>query len=244
LFTAEGNIADANVLAFDNSFENEYESNDALKILNAGENFGILSNGYMLSIEARMPVNRTDSIHYNLTNLRAQPYQFRFGPENMAGTNISALLIDRYLQSRRVISLSDSTIINFSISSDPASAAADRFVLVFRRRQRHSGNLFSIHNNAKDKKIIPIQIETGLISVYPNPVADKLMQINFHNKPAGNYIIQLINSAGQMVYQQSLEVNGNNFNSSLKLEGVASGYYRLVVISEAGIRDVQSVIVK
>ena len=123
--------ADGNVVVFDPSFSNDYESSDALKLINTGENFGILSNDKLLAVEARKPLVSTDTIFYNLSNLRHEGYQFRFGPVNMSSVNLEASLVDRFLGTKTPVSLSDSTFINFSVDSNMASAATGRFYLVF-----------------------------------------------------------------------------------------------------------------
>ena len=136
LFTGAGTdskIADGNVVAFDQDYSNQYNSDDALKIANGGENFGISNNGNLLSIEARnAALSAADTIFYNLTNLRKQTYQFRFKPVNMGSASASAWLVDRYLQTETPVNLTDSTFIDFTITDDAASAAANRFYLVFR----------------------------------------------------------------------------------------------------------------
>lgn len=135
LFTGAGpeaKIADGNVAAFDADYTNSYTSDDALKVANIGENFGISSNNKMLTIEARSLPTGNDTVFYSLSNLRKQGYQFRFKATNMGNSTASAWLIDRFLQTETPVSLTDSTFIDFTITDNVASAAADRFYLVFR----------------------------------------------------------------------------------------------------------------
>ncbi len=123
---------DGNVVAFDNDFSNAFNEQDALKIGNASENIGIFSNEKLLAVEARKPVRESDTIFYNIANLRQDEYQFRFGPENMSFSGYSAWLVDRFLGTKTPISLSDSSFINFNIEANAASSAANRFYLVFK----------------------------------------------------------------------------------------------------------------
>jgi hypothetical protein len=131
LYTSSGILADGNAVSFDNSFSNKVDKDDALKISNAGENFGIRRNGQLLAVEARSAVSLTDTVFYDMHNLRQQSYQLLFLPGNMEPVR-QAFFIDRYLNTEQPVSLTDSTVINFSVTSDAASNAADRFMLVFR----------------------------------------------------------------------------------------------------------------
>jgi hypothetical protein len=54
------------------------------------------------------------------------------------------------------------------------------------------------------------------ISVYPNPVADKTMQLHYSEITAGYYNISLLNKAGQEVYKTQLKIQ-NAGTISLKL---------------------------
>ncbi|MBC7536958.1 MAG: hypothetical protein H7258_14810, partial [Ferruginibacter sp.] len=70
LFTHGAVIADGNAVVFDPAFDNGINADDAYKFPNAGENFGLVRNGQKLSVEARRPVNKTDTLFYSITNLR------------------------------------------------------------------------------------------------------------------------------------------------------------------------------
>jgi len=113
------------------SFSNKINKNDAIKLMNDGENFGIIKDSQILSIETSLLVTQADTIFYGMHNLQQQGYRFIFIPKNTY-FELNAFLIDRYLKTEKAISLSDSTIINFSITSDTASSIANRFMIVFR----------------------------------------------------------------------------------------------------------------
>ncbi|HEY5464152.1 MAG TPA: T9SS type A sorting domain-containing protein [Hanamia sp.] len=131
LFTSSGILADGNAVAFDNSFPDRIDKNDAIKLNNAGENFGIKKDSESFAIEAIPPVTQADTIFYDMHNLKQQNYRLVFIPKNMF-LGLNAFLIDQYLKTEKAISLSDSTFINFSITSDTTSSVANRFMIVFR----------------------------------------------------------------------------------------------------------------
>lgn len=124
---------DGNVIAFDKNFSNLLDAKDALKINHADENFGISSNQRLLSVEARKPVKITDTVFYNISNLRKEAYQFRFAPSNLQAANLHAYLVDAYLGIFTDISLTDSSIVDFTVNTDPASGANNRFYLIFKK---------------------------------------------------------------------------------------------------------------
>jgi len=131
LYTSSGALADGNAVAFDESYSDKIDKDDALKISNAGENFGIRENGELLAVEARSLIKASDTVFYDIHNLKQQGYRLLFVPKNMP-LNLNAFLIDRYLKTEKRISFYDSTFIDFSVTSDMASSAANRFIVVFR----------------------------------------------------------------------------------------------------------------
>lgn len=232
LFTNDGKIADGNVVAFDQQFSSEYEANDALKIAHAGENFDISSNEKLLSVEARAKVGRTDTIRYSMNHLRQQPYQLRFGPENFNNNLLKAWLVDKFLHTHTPLSLTDSSYFDINITADPASFAADRFMVVFIRKRIHVSDpgiagKTPIVANKKD-------IDQGSISVYPNPVVDKNIRIQFEGKPAGNYKLQLIDITGKQLLTKAIQLQNYLEMVSIKVPASASGTYKLRIISPSG----------
>lgn len=136
LFTGTGPqavIADGNVIAFSSLFSNKIDRDDALKIVNGGENFGLLCDGKLLAIEARQNPIITDTLFYYISNVRQQKYQLRFEVENMQDISLQPVLVDSYTNVYTPLSLTDSTFVTVSFTSDPASRASNRFKVVFRQ---------------------------------------------------------------------------------------------------------------
>lgn len=131
LVTAGGNLADGNRVVFDSQYSNMVDGNDAIKFLNPSENFGLLRDNKVLAVEARQPIAAGDTIFYNMTNLVPQIYKLEIAPENISAAGITCELIDRYLHTRSIINLNDSNHFNIEITSDPASKAINRFIVVF-----------------------------------------------------------------------------------------------------------------
>jgi hypothetical protein len=105
---------------------------DAAKINNFTENFCILRNNTNLMMESRPVITENDTTFYTMWWLNQGNYQLEFAPSQLAHPGLGAWLQDAYLNTTTMISLTDSTTtINFSITSDAASASMNRFRLVY-----------------------------------------------------------------------------------------------------------------
>lgn len=124
---------DGNRIVFDNSYSYNIDENDASKIINPGENLAINKHDTLIAVEARGHLNVNDTIFYNISNLLQPNYQLILVPQNIVSRGLSGLLLDKYLNTKTPISLTDSNIINFSINADWGSKASDRFMLIFQR---------------------------------------------------------------------------------------------------------------
>ncbi len=122
---------DGNIAVLDNSFSNAVDNSDGLKVINAGENFGLLRNGIDLVLEARKQVITTDTLFYKMTNLNIQNYKLEFFPINMIKPGLTAVLVDSFLDTRTAVSLSKApAYYPFSVTANAGSSAQDRFILI------------------------------------------------------------------------------------------------------------------
>ncbi len=133
LYTEDDDMADGNAVVFGDNFSNAIDYNDALKILNGGENFGLFREEKIIAVEARQRINTTDTLFYYFNNLKRQNYRLRFFAENMRN-EFDVTLVDRFLNSKKPVSFYDSSFHSFSITSEAASELADRFMLLLTRR--------------------------------------------------------------------------------------------------------------
>ena len=95
-----------------------------------GENLGIERSGKTLVIEGRQRVATKDTLFFKMWNMLQQQYRFEFVPANLAG--LTAFLEDSYLGTSTAINLSTVTKVNFAVTADAKSSAANRFKVVFR----------------------------------------------------------------------------------------------------------------
>ncbi len=82
------------------------------------------------------------------------------------------------------------------------------------------------------------------ISVYPNPVVNQHMNVQFVNQPAGTYHVTLLNQSGSVIYQNNVDINNSNAVKMMQLnKGTAAGIYQLVVTNANAAKSVMQVIV-
>lgn len=174
-------------------------------------------------------------------------------PRRLTQEGLEAFLEDRYLGTRTAVSLQDTTRIAFSVVNVPGSYATDRFRLVFRNTTKtenpafETGKSETVRNGLQESTESTrqeMQMETG-ITVYPNPVINKKLQVQFVNQPAGKYSIQLVNNAGQQVYTGMTQVTGKEAVRQIQLDNsLPAGVYLLSFSDAEGKKSTQQVIIK
>ncbi len=131
LIAANGNMADGNRVVFDPQYSNSVDGNDAVKMLNISENFGLSRTSQILAVEARQPIAAGDTLFYQMSNLFPQVYKLLIVPQYLSEPDVKCELIDRYLNTRAPINLNDTNRFSMAITSDPASRMANRLFVVF-----------------------------------------------------------------------------------------------------------------
>ncbi len=243
-------LLDGNLIQYHRSFSNSVDSKDGIKIDNMGENLGLSRDGKELSVERRSSIVKRDTVFYHLGQMRIQLYELEFIPVRLQEPGLIAWLEDNYLHSVTQVSLSDTARLQFTVDNNHASALPDRFRLVFLQKKQHERSAPQkditttgmIYPGEATGKFSPSS-ETAAISVFPNPVVSKTMQLKFFNQPAGIYAIRLINKMGQQVYNTSVELGQNDLFINIPLSGIASGTYLLRISSNGMNKKTLQVIV-
>jgi len=124
-------IADGVIAVYDNSYSAGIDSNDAKEINNWDENIAIAREGKHLAIEARPVILTRDTLPLFMNNMKQQPYEFEFTPSLFTNIGLKAELIDNFTATRTLLSVTATTVVPFTITSNPASSATDRFMVVF-----------------------------------------------------------------------------------------------------------------
>ncbi|MEO6127725.1 MAG: hypothetical protein ABIP30_05240, partial [Ferruginibacter sp.] len=300
-------VLDGAIEIFGEEYSNNVDWQDGNKISNGTNNVGFMRNGKLLVVERRQSPEAGDTLHLNLSGTnKALPYHWQFTAENMDNVpGRTAYLWDRFLDTKTVLNLNSTTDVDFTITSVAASAAADRFKIVFgiakplpvtittvkatRNTDKtitvnwkveneinivnysiersadgvtftnigttlpansngntgtydygdanplSTANYYRIKALSKDGqvqysnvvKVNPLTIP-GTITVYPNPVLNKEVNMLFVNEPAGTYQLELTNKIGQAVYKGKVVISTVNEKKKVSLVYVtAAGVYHL-----------------
>jgi len=149
---------DGVLIDFNNNNSNAVNGDDALKITNPGENLSIDKSDKQLMFESKLTIQKADTIFLKISGLKARPYRFNLQPINMAKPGLQAWLIDKFTETATSIDLAAGSIYNFEISNN-ATAAADRFMIVF--KQIKKVRFIGINANRNANKSVTVNWKTA-----------------------------------------------------------------------------------
>jgi Secretion system C-terminal sorting domain len=124
-------LMDGTLTQYDTSYSNNVDGMDARKLSNPSEDLGMLRNNTVLIIERRHTIQGADSIFFKMWNMRPVTYKLDLVAYNLNVPGRVGLIEDKFLHSSTMLSLNDTTHVSFTVTSDPASQATDRFMVVF-----------------------------------------------------------------------------------------------------------------
>jgi hypothetical protein len=216
-------MADGNAVVFDSAFSNAVDGNDARKLLNGGENFGLTRSGQSLAVEAKGELNSTDTLFYQLSNVKQQAYRLVFIPQNLVTTGLTAELVDGYLNSRTAVSLVDTNYVDISFTADALSRASNRFMLVF--------------------KPAAGPLPVTMVSVSANRNADRSIGINWwveNQLNIDHYEVERSGDGRSFTGILTVAAEGSNNGNSVRYSKTdlsplaADNYYRIKAVSISG----------
>lgn len=225
----EWRLADGIAVTFNKNYSNDIDDMDASKLttFNTKEEVSIKRNSKLFAIERRNDISIEDTVFLNIYRLNAASYQFGFRPVDF-DANYSAFFEDKYTGTSTSIDLNNGSMIDFSITSDSASFAGDRFYIVFKKQ--------------KTEEPVPAK---PLFTVFPNPVQNGLINIQANNLAAGEYNFRLINHLGQIIKTGVINHQAENTTEQIKLiQPVAKGVYKLQVATGDKTVSVVSIIIQ
>ena len=136
LRTTDGNgedvLADAAVLNFDATFNNDIDNLDVKKILNSSDNLSIKKGNVNLVVDRRASLTATDTIFLNLSNTRISNYRFNINPSMLLCPTLQAFMVDKFLNTETALSFTAPTDHAFAVTVDAASRVTNRFIIIFK----------------------------------------------------------------------------------------------------------------
>ena len=201
---------DGAVAVFNTNYTKSIGAEDSRKLMNPAENLYITESANNLSIDGLPTPSLTDVVALKLANVIAgETYQLNVDASQYAG--LDAYIHDAYLNT----DVSVTNPVTFTPTSD-AATYANRFSIVFK------ANVVAVNNATK-------------ISVYPNPVTEKVFTIQTQNVAAGKYNVSMINAMGQTVMTTTINHAAGVSNETISMDRVlSSGMYTVVLKSADG----------
>ncbi|MEP6748596.1 MAG: PKD-like domain-containing protein [Bacteroidota bacterium] len=201
------------------------------------ENIALIRHDTALAIEFRPVPVLSDTIFIRLY-LRQHPYILQLFPQNFT-IPLRAWIIDKYLNTKTEVHLTDTSLYNFTPNAD-TNSYRNRFMIVF--NQQFVANPVPVTKviNQNDPNITGISNsigvdEAGTISIQPNPVtSSKQAVLRFNNIARGGYEITLYNTKGQKLASEKIQHNGNRMTYGLpNVPSLTAGMYTVIVLNSA-----------
>jgi hypothetical protein len=217
-------LKDGALILFNNSFSDSVAwKEDAMKLNNSAENIAIDKNDHLISIEKRRFIDKNDTVVYNMSQLHQQPYILELTTNNFVDSNLSASLYDNYLNTSIPVNLFGLTTDSFTVTSDIASANADRFKLIFNK------DTLPGHNPGGQQDDSTSAIKNMF---YHTSMQNGMLTLNWNNVPAGQYSIALFDNIGRLIFRTGVNVSSNNTRQNLVIgKNITTGIYELEIIS-------------
>ncbi|MEO5890247.1 MAG: hypothetical protein ABIQ31_08340 [Ferruginibacter sp.] len=125
-------LADGSMAEFNDNFSDSVRLEDAMKFGNVHEEIALLRHGSTLAMERRPLIKSSDTLFIKLSKTTQHAYRFKFTPANFNHPGLTAFLKDNYLGTTKPVGLDQPTLVNFTLTPDAASSAANRFMIVFK----------------------------------------------------------------------------------------------------------------
>ncbi|HIB36851.1 T9SS type A sorting domain-containing protein [Mesonia sp.] len=186
--------ADGFRIKFSNSFTNSVDLNDGVKPFNIDENFGVMNGTSMFIVEERALPIEEDEIQLFNNNYRTTNYVLVLDVADFDG--VTPYLQDNFTSSYTELTEGENAI-SFTVNENNTSFDSDRFKIVF-----------STDNLSTDT------FENSEFVLYPNPVENESLFIEFRSANADIVKISVYNMLGKQVYNSEQQ----NLNSEIEIK--------------------------
>ena len=224
-------LADGSMVIYDDAYSNAVDVADARKLINWGENFGMIRDNITLAVEKRKLMRETDTVFYDLGNVRNIPYKLEIQASNLNHPGMVGFLEDVFLGTKVSLSLTETTRYLFNVTATAGSSARNRFRAIFFTVSSATLPVSFVSINTlkiQGKTTINWQV-SNQVNIHNYQVQSSVNGINF--TPVGN-VNAIQNSTMVLQYQWIDEL-------------IATGikYYRVMSIDIAGRNKYSSVVV-
>jgi type IX secretion system substrate protein len=215
-------LVDGTGALYSNKYSAGVDDYDAGKLSNFNENICLFRDGKKLAIEARPMPKQTDTLFIHIWGVRQPIYDLQINLHNpLPLLPLQSWLIDNYLHTQIQINLVNKTHYRFTTKVDTDSYL-NRFMIVFERNSSQQNGMVSVSNAT--------QLNTGTVSVYPNPVIGNRLTLQFNNMVKDNYTVKLSSLTGETLAGMNIMHAGNNNKYYLLVNSVyTKGIYTVTI---------------
>jgi hypothetical protein len=232
-------LADGVYTEYNNLYHDSVTLEDAGKMTNFLENLGLLRYGNTLAVERRPIIKANDTLYYKLWKTTKRNYQFELITSLVTNIGLQAFFIDSYLNTSTQLPLAGTIKINFAINTDAASAATDRFKVIFKplivsfaplpvtftsvKAYRQAANVAVDWKVENEISIVKYEVEKSFNG--KDYAVVNTVPVNALSNVSGNYLwVDNSQSAGDVFYRvKSIGINNNvKYTSILSVKGIHS----------------------
>ena len=182
-------LADGTYADFNDHYSPNVTMEDVLKFSNINEMVGLLRNNKLLALERRPTPGAGDTIFLKLNKTTQRSYRFELEAANLNKDNLIGFIEDKFLKKSVPLNLNGQSTVDFNITADAASAAADRFIITFRSAVTFTGIKANILNAdvavewnvTNEYSIKEYEIERSIDGINFTKIASKLSSGNSHS---------------------------------------------------------------
>lgn len=238
-------LLDGALSQFNTGWSGDIDRLDAVKIGGqGGEQMGILGAGSVTLVAERRPLlTVNDIIQYQFGQLKRQTYRLEFDINQVGAAGLMPYLEDKYLNTLTPLNPQGSSSVDFTVNTQAASSAANRFRIVFRSKR----TLLTSEKNDQIQQKVPASVKQPVaepkLKVYPNPVVGRTLHMQYESLLSGSYTMTLLNQTGQQVYQDNLQLEEGGRIQIVLPANIASGSYLLVLQNKSGRHVLNNVII-
>lgn len=216
---------------------NAVDAEDAIKIPGSGETVSILQSGIRLSLERHRTITTADTMFLHISQMRTGDYSFGINIAGLSYAGLTAILRDQYLPANDLMPLNTdgSTNVFFTVNSNPASYAPDRFRIEFRPADILAVNFKTI-TAYKENENIAVQWHVENESDLQYYEAEKSLNGTAFTKME---TVAKANTAGNYKVIDNAPQNGNNYYRvrSVNTDGSYS-YSRVVKVNLSAVNSI------
>lgn len=125
-------LADGFYAQYNDAYHDSVTIEDALKLTNPSENIGLVRYGRTLVLERRPIIKANDTLFLKLWKTTQRRYQVELISSFATNVGLQAYLVDSYLNTSTPLGLTSTIKVDFAVNADPASAATNRFKIIFK----------------------------------------------------------------------------------------------------------------